>query len=115
MDYPKKPVDGFVLRWWEVSCEGRYVTEHTATYHSRTLASDYFHDGIGADLVEDWMIAKDGSDMGRCWGWNAMRDRGGYWTRETAVSAAIQRIDQRLEFLREEIDDCTEMRRQWIS
>lgn len=73
MNLPTEPIDGYVVRWFEVAGDSKRVSECTATYHRNSEYTD--HQGrAGQPLVDQWMIASDGYDRWRLDGWHVMHD-----------------------------------------
>lgn len=73
---PKKPEDGFTIKYWEVSWDKEWVflNERKAVYHLRTKWDSYGDMRIGKDLIDSWMISRKDLkskwyDEGRCIGW----------------------------------------------
>jgi hypothetical protein len=52
----RRPKDGTVRYWYRVEDFG--IVEHRATYHRHTPAEDYFDNGRGIDIVDQWMFAE---------------------------------------------------------
>lgn len=65
MNIPKNPTDGHVLTWYEVWRGTANIEKLTAVYHTCTLWSDYASEPGGADLVDEWMVSRDGWDQYR--------------------------------------------------
>lgn len=97
---PESPVDGYELKWYQISVSSNwwYLSEKKAVYHVNTPWNKFSpNERGGADLVDDWMIYKNGYAEGRWTGWNAPCNLT-YWENCFHTKAeALAEIRKRLE------------------
>jgi hypothetical protein len=98
--FPESPVDRFTVEWWTVtdSVLDFALVAHRAEYHVNTKWSDMPNARPGgADVVDDWMLYRDGTCVGRTEGWTRFRERflatPHLLTRRQALEAAALLVD----------------------
>ena len=121
---PDKPVDLFKLEFYRLSMNPQwiYLYAETCTYYVNTPWGACHSDKGGADLVDDWMISKDGLDEFRICGWGFIK---GYLensaiyifeTKAEALQEAVRNFDRWIEGDEKKIAQMKELRAaQWVS
>lgn len=99
IDLPKEPIDGYKVKFYRLSLSGYwcYINEIEAVYYLNTPWDTYRpNDRGGADLVDHWVLNKDGFPEGRILGWENIKyienETGAFPTRETATKEAAKQV-----------------------
>lgn len=97
---PNEPVDGYTVKYYDLSmCElWCYIKETVCVYHVHTPWYIYAPNRKGgADLIDDWMISVEGSDVGRIDNWSdiiKISSEDIFATRKEAIQESIIRYDR---------------------